>query len=138
MRFFMTGLGSAGKTTIVRQLFLLCNSRGNYKVCNENWQEEITRPDDNELWVNTVRKNILDSIDIFIKVNFTSSNLLFPLIQQLKINGAPFDDKEDENFAKTLEELCEMGDEGVEDLDITPEFAHSLLKLFQSQAVRAF
>jgi hypothetical protein len=31
-----------------------------------------------------------------------------------------------------------MGDEGVEDLDITPEFAHSLLKLFQSQAVRAF
>lgn len=68
MRFFMTGLGSAGKTTIVRQLFLLCNSRGNYKVCNENWQEEITKPDDNELWVTTIRKNILDSLDIFIKV----------------------------------------------------------------------
>ncbi|KAI6177339.1 Guanine nucleotide-binding protein G(k) subunit alpha [Aphelenchoides bicaudatus] len=122
MRFFMTGLGSAGKTTIVRQLFLLCNSRSNYKVCNENWQEEITKPDDNELWVNTVRKNILDSMDIFIK--------------QLRINGAQFDDKHDESFAKTIEEICEMGDEGVEDLEVTSEFTHSLLKLFQSQAIQ--
>jgi hypothetical protein len=59
----------------------------------------------------------------------------FTAFQQLKINGAPFDDKDDENFAKTVEEICEMGDEGVEDLEITAEFAQSLLKLFQSQAV---
>jgi GTPase SAR1 family protein len=68
MRFFMTGLGSAGKTTIVRQLLYLSSIRSNYKACNENWQEEVTKADDNDVWITAVRKNILDSIDIFIKV----------------------------------------------------------------------
>ena len=68
IRFFMTGLGSAGKTTLVRQLFLLSNRVSNYKLCNENWQEERTKPDDNFLWVATIRKNVLDSMEIFIKV----------------------------------------------------------------------
>ncbi|KAI6215613.1 Guanine nucleotide-binding protein G(k) subunit alpha [Aphelenchoides besseyi] len=122
IRFFMTGLGSAGKTTIVRQLFLLCNKVSNYKVCNENWVEEKTKPDDNEMWVATIRKNILDSIDIFIK--------------QLKLNNDSFADDKDKQFAQYIEEVCEQGDEGIEDLEPTADFIDALLKLFESEPIQ--
>ncbi|KAI6239156.1 Guanine nucleotide-binding protein G(k) subunit alpha [Aphelenchoides fujianensis] len=122
VRFFMTGLGSAGKTTIVRQLFLLCNKVSNYKVCNENWIEEKTKPDDNEMWVETIRKNILDSMDIFIK--------------QLKQNEGSFADDKDRQFAQYIEEICEQGDEGIEELEPSTEFTESLLKLFESEPIQ--
>lgn len=78
IRFFMTGLNSAGKTTIIRQLLYLSKIRDNYKFCNENWQEEVTKSDDNDIWVIAVRKNILYSFDIFIKVCliFHNNNLI--------------------------------------------------------------
>lgn len=57
------------------------------------------------------------------------------MFQQHRINNDPFDCQEDEDFADKIEEICELGDEGIEDLEVTPEFTQSLLKLFQSQAV---
>lgn len=59
------------------------------------------------------------------------------LFKQLRVNGGSFDSREDEIFAKKIEGICEMGDEGVEDLDVTLEFTQSLLRLFQSQAIQA-
>jgi hypothetical protein len=73
----MTGLSSAGKTTIIRQLFLLCNQKKNYSFCNESWQEEKYDQGDNEHWVATIRKNILDSFYILIKVIYSTLRQIF-------------------------------------------------------------
>lgn len=68
MRFFMAGMGSAGKSTIIRQLQLLSHKNSNYKFCNDDWTELRTTEIDTEAWQATIRRNILDCFDIFVKV----------------------------------------------------------------------
>uniref|UniRef100_A0AC35UD39 G-protein alpha subunit n=1 Tax=Rhabditophanes sp. KR3021 TaxID=114890 RepID=A0AC35UD39_9BILA len=73
IRFFMAGLGSAGKTTVIRQLQLLSLSDNKrYKMCDEDWKEgnhEALKTDyeNNAVWIQIVRKNILDSLNLFVK-----------------------------------------------------------------------
>lgn len=66
----MTGLGSAGKTTVIRQLLYLCEEKDHYKFCDDQWNEVKKAPEEgNEFWLKTIRRNIIDALDIMVKVN---------------------------------------------------------------------
>lgn len=65
----MAGMGSAGKSTIIRQLQSLCQKNSSYKFCNDDWTEKKITDIDKTLWQSTIRKNILDCFDIFSKVS---------------------------------------------------------------------
>ncbi|KAI1729036.1 g-protein alpha subunit domain-containing protein [Ditylenchus destructor] len=123
VRFFMTGLGSAGKSTIVRQLHLLCNRNSNYKVCDEDWREVKNKdPDSNNIWATTIRRNILDSFDIFIK--------------QIEKDEEEFENAENKQFAEQIEEICEAKEEGIEGLELTEEFRKGLICLYNDETIR--
>lgn len=64
----MAGMGSAGKSTIIRQLQSLCQKNHSYKFCNDDWSEKKLIDIDKGLWQATIQKNILDCFDIFSKV----------------------------------------------------------------------
>lgn len=117
----MTGLSSAGKTTIIRQLLLLCNQKRNYSFCNESWQEERYDQGDNEFWIETIRKNVLDAFYILIK--------------QIKSENISFDNEDDEEFANIIEDIFDLNEEIEHEMENTPNFSQRLLSLLQSQPV---
>uniref|UniRef100_A0A914QGG8 Uncharacterized protein n=1 Tax=Panagrolaimus davidi TaxID=227884 RepID=A0A914QGG8_9BILA len=95
IRFFMAGMGSAGKSTIIRHLIYLCKTNPRYKYCNEDWSEkqndEIEFECDTEIWKNKIRENIINAFDIFIK--------------QVYENSDKFQNRDLEIFAKSLQNL---------------------------------
>jgi GTPase SAR1 family protein len=122
VRIFMTGLGSAGKTTIVRQLHLLCNKNSNYRLCNEDWAEIKSKDLDTSIWAVTIRRNILDTFDIFLK--------------QLEVESQRLSSAANFEFAKEVKQISEEGEEGIESLNITETFRENLIRLFQDEAIK--
>ena len=72
----MGGMGSAGKSTIIRQFQLMSHKNPNYKFCNDDWSELKSEDIDHDVWQATIRRNILDCFDIFVKVSLPRHNLL--------------------------------------------------------------
>uniref|UniRef100_A0A7E4VYR4 G-protein alpha subunit n=1 Tax=Panagrellus redivivus TaxID=6233 RepID=A0A7E4VYR4_PANRE len=120
-RFFMTGMGSAGKSTIIRQLQLLCQQNKDYKLCNSDWSEMTLTDIDKCVWVNTIRRNVLDCFDIFAK--------------QIQQNNMTYSDSDNTKFALRIEQLCDE-ENGIDDIDIDEDFQKSMIKYFEDQAVK--
>uniref|UniRef100_A0A0N4Z2F5 G-protein alpha subunit n=1 Tax=Parastrongyloides trichosuri TaxID=131310 RepID=A0A0N4Z2F5_PARTI len=122
IRFFMAGLGSAGKTTVIRQFQLLALSENTrYKMCDEDWNEydpdKWKRDFENNItWRNTIRKNILDTFNIIIKHN-ESENI-------------EYDTEDTFNFAIDLSEMIDDGEEYESINENIPNFLESLIILF--------
>lgn len=72
----MTGMGSAGKSTIIRQLQSLCQKNSSYKFCDEHWKEKKITDIDKDVWKTTIRRNILDCFDIFSKVRLLNFRVI--------------------------------------------------------------
>ncbi|CAD5222561.1 unnamed protein product [Bursaphelenchus xylophilus] len=125
VRFFMTGLGSAGKTTVIRQLLILCKEKDSYKLCDDQWNELKELPEeDNAFWLLTVRTNIIDALDLMIK--------------QLEKEGVKIPE-EFEETAKQLDEIIEKTEDDSRDLGInldSDEFRTKLLNLFKSDLIQ--
>ncbi|CAD5217399.1 unnamed protein product [Bursaphelenchus okinawaensis] len=125
VRFFMTGLGSAGKTTVIRQLLILCKEKESYKLCDDQWNELKDLPEeDNDFWLLTVRTNIIDALDLMIK--------------QLQKEAATIPD-EFEKIIQQLDEILEKTEDDSRELGIeldSEEFQSSLVKLFKSDLIQ--
>uniref|UniRef100_A0A0N5BAL7 G-protein alpha subunit n=1 Tax=Strongyloides papillosus TaxID=174720 RepID=A0A0N5BAL7_STREA len=123
IRFFMAGLGSAGKTTVIRQLQLLAsNSSKKYSMYDEDWNEYD--PDKwkkdfekNVVWKNIIRKNILDTFNIIIKYN-ESENI-------------EYDTEDNFNFAMDLSESLDEDEDYEHIKENETEFLNSLIMLFE-------
>ena len=118
----MAGIGSAGKSTIIRHLKYLCSTNSNYKYCNPDWTEkrEDTEYDD-ELWRNTIRENIINTFDIFIK--------------QVYKNGDVFEGEDLEAFAKSIEHLYANKSE-IPSVEMSDLFREHLIKLLNDPAFK--
>ncbi|KAI6237503.1 Guanine nucleotide-binding protein G(k) subunit alpha [Aphelenchoides besseyi] len=130
VRFFITGLGSAGKTTILRQLLLLCKDKWCYRLCDEDWREivestETEEDERNEVWISVIRRNVLDSFDVLIK--------------QLRINEVDFPDEQDRQFSKHIRELCDGFTDEYVDIDLKMDlktFTSSLIRILQTNEIQ--
>ncbi|CAJ0580840.1 unnamed protein product, partial [Mesorhabditis spiculigera] len=70
VRFFMVGMGSAGKSTIIKQLQKLCHLRpGDYQMYDDEWQPITHSFKEHELlrWRKIIRRNIIDALHILYK-----------------------------------------------------------------------
>jgi GTPase SAR1 family protein len=121
MRFFMAGMGSAGKSTIIRQLQLLSHKNSNYKFCNDDWTELRTTEIDTEAWQATIRRNILDCFDIFVK--------------QIKQRDEKFDNEDNKNFAQIIEDICDH-DNAFEEIIFDETFKENIVKIFDDEAIK--
>lgn len=75
IRFFMVGMGGAGKSTVIRQLMKLCIDYPNaYKMYDSEWNEKYTVHSESDLrkWKLIIQHNILEAFCKMIKVRLTS------------------------------------------------------------------
>uniref|UniRef100_A0AC34R678 Uncharacterized protein n=1 Tax=Panagrolaimus sp. JU765 TaxID=591449 RepID=A0AC34R678_9BILA len=119
VRFFMTGMASAGKSTIIRHLKYLCGKHREYKYCNDDWTERENDNEDN-LMRKAIWENIINAMDVFIK--------------QARINGKNFGNDEIEAFAKSVEHLYENKDE-IPNVEMSDLFRENFVQLLQDPAI---
>ncbi|CEF68349.1 Guanine nucleotide-binding protein G(k) subunit alpha [Strongyloides ratti] len=131
VRFFMAGLGSAGKTTIIRQLQMLAiNNNKRYRMYDEDWNEYDPNKwkkdfENNIIWRNIIRKNILDTFNIIIKYN--------------ERENIEYETEDNFNFAMELSESLDEDEDYEQIKENKPEFLVSLILLFEdSDFVKAF
>uniref|UniRef100_A0AC34FG43 Uncharacterized protein n=1 Tax=Panagrolaimus sp. ES5 TaxID=591445 RepID=A0AC34FG43_9BILA len=119
----MAGMGSAGKSTIIRHLKFLCTKNSNYKYCNEDWSEKKDEEIecDDEIWKNKIRENIINAFDIFIK--------------QVYKNEDKFESEELEVFAKSLEHLYANKSE-IPSVEMSDLFREHLINLLNDPAFK--
>ncbi|GMR42675.1 hypothetical protein PMAYCL1PPCAC_12870 [Pristionchus mayeri] len=66
-RFFMVGMGSAGKSTVIKQLQKLCHDRPNiYKMYDEEWKpiSHEFASHEKERYRRIIRRNVFDALSI--------------------------------------------------------------------------
>ncbi|KHN78201.1 Guanine nucleotide-binding proteinsubunit alpha-15 [Toxocara canis] len=94
IRFFMVGMGGAGKSTVIRQLMKLCiECPQSYKMYDSEWNEKQSVHSEADLrkWKLIIQHNILES---FCKT-----------IQQCRLFGISFPD-EQKKIVDEIEKLC--------------------------------
>ncbi|MFH4974031.1 hypothetical protein AB6A40_000740 [Gnathostoma spinigerum] len=121
IRFFMIGMGSAGKSTVIRQLMKLCVDFPNsYKMYDDDWKpkENVYSESDRYRWKTIIRQNIVDSFSKAIK--------------QCKQIGLNFTDDEQRSAANEVLNICEESETLRARIPkvYTEEFARKLLLLY--------
>ncbi|TKR77499.1 hypothetical protein L596_018461 [Steinernema carpocapsae] len=69
-RFLMLGIGSVGKSTIIKQLMSLCEQKPKkYKCCDQDWNVKGTEIEEvkSKAHTNQIRGNVIEAFVIFIK-----------------------------------------------------------------------
>uniref|UniRef100_A0A915AXL1 Uncharacterized protein n=1 Tax=Parascaris univalens TaxID=6257 RepID=A0A915AXL1_PARUN len=91
IRFFMIGMGGAGKSTVIRQLMKLCTDYPNaYKMYDSEWNEKYTIHTESDLrkWKLIIQHNILEAFCKIIKqcrlFGITFSNEQLKIINELE------------------------------------------------------
>uniref|UniRef100_A0A0K0EDA2 G-protein alpha subunit n=1 Tax=Strongyloides stercoralis TaxID=6248 RepID=A0A0K0EDA2_STRER len=131
IRFFMAGLGSAGKTTVIRQLQMLAlNNNKTYSMYDEDWNEYDPNKwkkdfENNIIWRNIIRKNILDTFNIIIKYN--------------ERENIQYETEDNFNFAMDLSESLDNEEDYEHIKENKPDFLISLIMLLEdSDFINAF
>uniref|UniRef100_A0A0N5AY95 Guanine nucleotide-binding protein G(Q) subunit alpha n=1 Tax=Syphacia muris TaxID=451379 RepID=A0A0N5AY95_9BILA len=95
IRFFMVGMGGAGKSTVIRQLMKLCYDCPNlYKLYDSEWNEKSNIHSEGDLrkWKITIQQNILEAFCNTIK--------------QSRLFGFEFNE-EQSGIVAEIESLCD-------------------------------
>ncbi|KAE9549044.1 hypothetical protein FO519_007741 [Halicephalobus sp. NKZ332] len=118
-RFFMAGMASAGKSTIIRHLKYLCQKKKEYKYCNSDWVEKKDFDDEDVLMRTAIWENIINAFDVFIK--------------QVAINKEDFANDDVRTVAKVVENLNENKDE-IPNSEMSDVFRDGLIQLLEDPA----
>ena len=118
-RFFMAGMASAGKSTIIRHLKYLCQKHKEYQYCDSNWVEKRDFEDEDALMRKAIWENIVNVLDIFIR--------------QVDINNEQFANEDIKTTAEIVKNLNEDKDE-IPNYEMTDVFREELAQLIEDPA----